>query len=335
MEPKCLFICSTYYHVLIAIVKTLVLNLKADILLMSYIPDYNGLAQKLTKSGVFVNVSVFARSKTNQYRARNAWDRLLHQHKRNPRVIERKLKIDVKRYETVYIFNDDIELGHYLQDIKCRYVLLEDACDFMKIIDKTIFAPLLPKRGFKAGLKKMFNYGYFPLGQNKWATQIEVNCKEGILIPDKKVVEAPKAELFAKLTPEQSDIIYNIFCDKLNLTVTSARKKALLLTQPISFEKQVADDNAQIAVFQSIIDELVEEGFMVYLKPHPRDTVSYAPIRHCEAVIDKNIPAEVLNYKRDIHFNRAVTLNSTAIYSLDIAEEKVALGMEYLDKFNN
>ena len=333
MEPNSIFICSTYYHVLIAIVKTLTLKLTADIIVCSYIPDFQKLCKRLTNSGIFVNVSVFARSKTNQYRCRNKLDKLFHLHKRNAKVIERKLKIDLKRYEFVYIFHDDIELGHYLQDIKCRYHLLEDARDFMRIIPKTVFANLIPpKHSFKYWLKKFLGVGYFPLGQSKYAVSIEVNDKTDIVIPMKKIKEAPKEQMFALLTEEHKDIISDVFAYSLKVDVLGM-KRALVLTQPLSFEHQVSDDNAQIRVYQSIVDNLRAKGYFVYLKPHPRDTVKYDTLLHCSGIIDKNIPAEVISLKKELPFKKAVTINSTSIYSMDIAEERVALGLEYLENY--
>jgi len=321
--------------VLVAVVKTLTMNLRADIILCSYIPDYEKLRCQLIYSRIFVNVSVFVRSKTNQYRCRNKIDKLFHLHKRNAAVIERKLKTDLKRYKSVYIFHDDIELGHYLQDIKCKYYLLEDACDFMKVIPKTIFAGQIPpKPSFKYWIKKVLRFGYFPLGQSKYAISIEVNDKNGIFIPLDKVIEAPKEKMFSLLTDSQKAKIAEVFAYSLSVKILSS-KRALVLTQPLSFEKQVANDAVQLKVYQSIVNSLKLEGYTVYLKPHPRDTLKYADIQNCSGIIDKNIPAEVLSMRKDLTFQKAVTINSTAIYAMDIAEEKETLGLEYLKDFTS
>lgn len=335
MEPNTIFICSTYYHVLIAIVKTLTQGLRADVILCSYIPDYQKLCQQLVKSGIFVNVSLFIRSKTNQYVCKNKIDRLFNLHKKNASVIERKLKIDLKRYTYVYIFHDDIELGHYLQDIKCKYYLLEDACDFFKIIPKTIFAGQLPPQpSLKYALKKMLRYGYFPLGQSKYAISIEVNDKLDIAIPNKKIVEAPKDKMLAALNKKQISLISEVFAYSLKVNITGSNR-AIVLTQPLAAENQVKSEYDQIMIYQNIIDNLVKEGYEVYLKPHPRDNVNYNNIMRCSGIIDKNIPAEVISLRSDFSYKMAVTINSTAIYSMNIAKEKVSLGLEYLSKFNS
>ena len=69
---KYLYICSTYYHVLVACLKSLSTNNHADIIITGYIPDYFKLTERIKKSGLFNDVfcedllSEFCKNKLNK-----------------------------------------------------------------------------------------------------------------------------------------------------------------------------------------------------------------------------------------------------------------------------
>lgn len=330
MEPQAIFICSTYYHVLIAIALVLTKSISADIILMSYIPNYRNLSLKLTQNNIFGNVILFERNKINQYYTKSILKKIFFQRKKNTEIIEKKLKIDLKRYQTVYIFHDSIELGNYLQDIKCPYILLEDALDFFKIIDKTVFASEIPNtHSIIYWLKKILNKGHLPSGQSRYCKKIIVNDIKGIKIPTKKVIEQSKVELFSSLNIQHQKKICNVFFDVNNLEINNSSKKVLLLTQPLYDDKIVSSKEIQYQIYKNICDEYSAKGYIVYIKPHPRDTFPYNKNFIYNMIIDKNAPAEVLGYL-NIEFDIAISISSTAIYSIQFAKSKIMLGNEYL-----
>ena len=51
-----LFICLTYYHSLITLLKSLIDDEKYDLLLANDIPDYDDLLDRLTKTERFINI---------------------------------------------------------------------------------------------------------------------------------------------------------------------------------------------------------------------------------------------------------------------------------------
>ena len=333
MASQEIFICSTYYHVLIAIMMSLTQRIHADIILMSYIPGYRDLCINLIKSRIFVNVILFERDKKNQHFSKTVFEKVFLHRKRNIRVIQTKLKVDLMRYEKVYIFHDSIELGHYLQDIKRPYILLEDALDFFKIIQETAFANEIPnRRSLKYWLKRLTGIGYLSSGQSKYCVAIYVNDKSGIKIPAQKVVEFPKKTLFGLLTEEDKARITNVFFDVNKLDLNNNEKKVLVLTQPLFEDGIVPTQEIQQRVYQSIRERYANNGYLVYFKPHPRDMFPYQDVFASNAVIDKNAPAEVMEYL-GVQFDEAVSINSTAVNSISFAKNKVMLGIDYLNAF--
>ena len=47
-------------------------------------------------------------------------------------------------------------------------------------------------------------------------------------------------------------------------------------------------------------------------------------------IIEKNMPMEVLNFDKRVHFERAVTVSSSVINGLENVGKKVLLGADYL-----
>lgn len=334
MEISNIYICATLHHVMIAMIKQVHSSNHSDIVLCTDIPDAKTLVPRLMDSGLFENVYYFDKYKCADVLSKNYIKNLFFLHSKHIKAIESVWKIDLNRYQNIYIFNDAVELGKYLFDKRIRYHLIEDGINGFQVIDKYIphfdriaAHPSLLRRFFW-----IFHYGYRPWGQSKWCIDIEVNEKKDLKIPDRKIIVKPKTELYASLSEKEKRLIYHTFVREAIPDITSGIKTLLLLTQPLAEDKLVESMQIQEQVYRDIVDQYGEDYHLV-IKPHPRDQMDYAEIFPDAIIMDKRIPMEIINFNDAVNFDKAITIESSSIQSLQCVREKVKLGIEILDDY--
>lgn len=321
---KEIYICSTYYHLLIAIEKALLTKGdKPELMVTNHIADGKNLTLRIQEKGIFHKV--WYSGEVKEYECKNSLERLLFLHSRNASCIRKQLPMDIGSYEKVNIFHDDTWVSHYLQDIKKPYYLLEDALDSYVIILDTVWAYMVEHNLFKDLIKNVFRYGYQYAGDSPYTISVEVNQKKDVKIRKKeKLIEVPREILKKQLSEDQMRLIAEIFEVELpeeNLDV----KKILLLTQPISVDKVVNGVSEQIAVYKQIVEKQVElqnDDWMLYIKPHPRDDVDYKDVFPQAVICKKEMPVEMFDYIGNMKFQIGVSLFSTSLRGLCCVEEK-------------
>ena len=75
-----------------------------------------------------------------------------------------------------------------------------------------------------------------------------------------------------------------------------------------------------------------DEGVIV-LKPHPRDLLDYTKVFPEYPVIDGTVPMEMLNFL-PVHFSKVVGV-FTELSGIKFADEKVRLGEDFMDKYED
>lgn len=333
-----LYYCGTYYHTLIATIKAMNDAEVSDILLANDIPGFGSLKENLLHSGVFQSVLTYdALSFDSYYVFNNRFERVTKARKivcnRIPETVP--LSDDAwKGYSGIYIFNDMTGPAKYLILKGIKYHLLEDALDYFVYFDKYYKIPegAFAKGGFRQKVKTTMGVGFNLWGQNDCCTDIEVNSKENIKIPQDKVIEVSRKELFSSLSDEQKKIIYAIFAKGKATGEKTDGKSMILLTQPLFKDKFVVSEEKQRIVFESVIKEYRGKSYAVAIKPHPRDEMDYFPLieKYGCTYIDKNIPSEMLNFDKDSSYDVAVSITSTAINFLENVGEKRFMGREYI-----
>lgn len=122
-------------------------------------------------------------------------------------------------------------------------------------------------------------------------------------------------EKWENLTKERQEQILNIFnIDKNELEMLSQdSKKILLLTQPLSEDSFVSEDE-KIKMYKDI---LMERGIKkIYIKGHPREVTDYSKAfgNDIEVInISKDFPVELLPLL-GLEFKKTITIFSTAAY---------------------
>lgn len=318
-----IYCCSTYYHALIACVKTMALKQSADILLTGYIPEGNELAEQIQNAKVFQQV--FWIKEVNEYRPHNLMDKLFRQHTQNAIIVKKQLPTVFEEYQEINIFHDDTWIARYCKDAKLQHNLLEDALNIYKYIDKTNGAYMIPNYSVKTLLKKALHYGYLFGEQDVYTKYIEVNDNKQIKIPlSPKIKVEFRKMLFEKLTSVERSLLLQIFL-KGSINIIPNEKNVLILTQPLFVDGLVSSEQEQIRIYQQIARDYVKKEELLVIKPHPRDMTTYQEAFSEAIILEKNMPIEVLNYCSNINFDRAITLSSTSIVGLDCVKNKIII----------
>ena len=333
---KKIYICNTYYHIFISLIKNIKDNAESSIVIANTVPDVDTIIKSLKKSKLFKDVycydEVAAKAEFNSQKL----ERKIFRKDEMIKIFNKYSDIDFKLYDDIYIYNDWTTLGAYLIDKKIYYHLIEDGMDFFRYIkgnlgDRTTFLNPDFKYKLKRVIKKVLHVGYDFFGQSKYVIDIEVNDKSKVLIKNNNVIEVKKETLYNSLTKEDKNIIYNIFVDK-NLNFKAKEKMLLILTQPLYTDGLVTSLDIQVKIYSDIINKY--KDYNIYVKPHPRDTYDYKRISNNIFIISKNIPIEILSYNNDVKFDKAITVTSTAINSIDFAKEKIELGFDFIRKYD-
>lgn len=323
---KSIYICSTYYHVLIALVRSIDELNNWDILITNYISNRFDLAKRLKQNDTFNHVYVTREVK--EYVPKNKFDAIFFARKKNAVKLEKELPVDLRRYKNICAFHDDIWVTHYMKTQQISYCLLEDALNSFVTITESPFSYMIPKHNLKSWIKKSLNLQYRFWGECKYVKMIEVNSKSGLQIPlGDKVIEYPRKSMFSRLKNEDENKILHVFLPEMNFSCES--ECVILLTQPLYEDGLVENEEVQKAIYQYIMNHYTDKGDVIFIKPHPRDNVIYD--YNNVNILYKDFPVEILNFQKGIYFKKAVTAFSTAIDSLTFINEKVSLGVEKLN----
>lgn len=334
-----LFVCGTYYHTLITLIKELEAGEVCDLVLWNDIPEFETLENNLKKTGVFHNIYIFdAVSYWKKVRPLSDIMFTLRGRHITKKFMEDNLKINYSEYDDIYVYHDTHGPGQYFIMEGIRYHLIEDALDYFAYFDEYANIPLstFQKQSLKTKIKKLLKIGFVCWGQSDACIDIEVNDIKKIKISERKVIEAPRQELFDKLTAQQKKIVYNTYTngnELVNFAHTIKNKKVIILTQPLFKDEFVKDIKDQYRVYYCLTKGYADQGYQVTIKPHPRDDMDYSSIiKEFDCVyVDKNIPSEILNYDMNSCYELAISITSTAINFINTARIKRIYGREYID----
>ncbi len=310
-----LYVCSTYYHALIACVKQLVDRQEADILITGYIPEGAALARRIEESGLFRRTVYIGG--VEEYVFSNAIDHALFYHRKSAAAIEKSFPAGFRfeDYDEVNIFHDGTWMAHYMKDRRLPYRIVEDGLDSYKILTTGPFAHMLPQKGLKALIKRLFHIGYLYFGEDGLVREIEVNDLDGVELPRERLVEVPRKPLFDALRPEDKQLLLDVFGRPEVPPVQG--KTALVLTQPFVEDGLMDTEEEQLAVYRDIVRALRARGYAVMLKPHPRDAADYSGMG--VVVLDRTIPAEMFRLA-GVSFDCVTAIASTALFDVPARE---------------
>ena len=343
------YICHTYYHAYIAVVKELVgrrkVNGRADIILSTMSNDFERLQGRLSESGVFENVYMFDEKedvtsnevmKYHQDRGnivlnllqRIKYTRLLG------KLQEEYIPTDLSKYSDVYVFCDSDPIGYYLNYKKIYYHAVEDGLNSGLLDDQARNA----NKGAWPLKKAMAKMGliFIESGYSKYCLDYEVNDKKMNHSLPPRVVEIPRAELNDNLTVEDHEILVRIFLEDPERLVGQLLDKsgangdkpnAMILTEPL------CDLDVRRQMFADIINDY-QKDYRIIIKPHPRDLLDYDREFPDTVVIRDRFPMEVLGDITGFEVDKLISV-ITQVDNVYFAKEIVYLGLDFLDKYED
>jgi len=333
MKKSSVYICFTYYHILVSIVKEInkVNNKLVDIIICSTIPNYELISKSLEKTNIFSEIIFFDEKKYQindplGKKKISTFDFLFFNS-----FVKKNIIVDFKIkgfYKEVNIYNDATNLGYYLRANRIYYNLLEDAKDSYKVL----------KNYMKINYRKKLKYNFFSFetyfyhGKSKFSKFVEVNDSNGLQIPMKKVLVENKKQMFEKLTNEQKMIIYQIFIPNDDVPIDCNYQSVLILTQPLFQDNLVKSKEIHKQIYKDILLNYCKNS-KVFIKPHPRDDFDYFNNFLNVVVIDKDIPIEILNFNQKVKFKTAITVSSSSIYGIEFISQLIYLGFEWLKNY--
>ncbi|MBO4808947.1 MAG: lipooligosaccharide sialyltransferase [Lachnospiraceae bacterium] len=341
-----IYVCHTYYHVYVTLLKELALPKEkrgeATLVLSKMSNDFETIDERISATGVFEDIIAFDEKRDDffpelaKYRKDkgnivfNMISRMIFTRK-YAKLEEQFVPVDFSDYKYIYIFSDSDPVGYYLNQKKIYYHAVEDGLDCIANFDQARFG----NRGhfdLKAKLSKKYNFIFVENGYGKYCLDMEVNDISKIEYPCPYYIEKPRKELVDRLTDEDKEIILKAFLrnrDELEHVLTNTdegKDRILILTEPLC----TLDVREQI--FRDIIDMYKDQGVIV-IKPHPRDVLDYRELFKEYPIIDGTVPMEMLNFF-PARFSKVVAV-FTELSGIKFADEKIRLGEDFMDKYED
>lgn len=304
-----LYICTTYYHLYITLLKLFQNKSRNSVVICDDIPNAIQLVYRLKDEKIFEDVFYVKQSDLPLLRGKNPIDWFFFQHERRAREIRKVLPFSIQSFKDIYIYHDATNIGKYLTDEKVNYHLIEDSLDFYQHILDGVHKKDRYDFGIQRWVRQYLGVGYLPLGNSSYVIDIEVNKNQNLqLARKKKIIELPRTNLEATLRKKEIDLLLKLFrCPKIEIP---DKKTALILTQPFFKDGFYKMKNQQIDLYQEMFQFLLDKDCEVWLKPHPRDDEDYSFLSL--TVVNKDFPIELLQFSFDYIFDYVLTVSSAS-----------------------
>ncbi len=346
-----IYVCHTYYHVYVTFLKELKLKEQqgdtwksgATLVLSRMSNDFENLKARVESTGLFEEVIEFDEKREDYFPGLAKWRKgagnflgNLYCRIRFTRLYAKLeapyIPVNFRDYKDIYVYCDSDPVGYYLNQNRIFYHALEDGLNCLKNFDAARFE----NRGhfkLKAFLSMRLNLIFVQNGYGKYCLDMEVNDISAIKYPCPKYIEQPRQELVDRLTDEDKDLILQAFIrDKEGLEKQIAEcsgvtDKILILTDPL------CTLDVRERIFRDIVERYEKEG-VVFIKPHPRDTLDYRTLFADYPQFDATVPMEMLQFFPGLHFKKVVGV-LTEMKGITFADEVVRLGEDFMDAYED
>lgn len=337
------YICHTFYHAYIAVVKELNMGKEhfgeATLILSTMSNDFGNLKERVEKTGVFKDVHMFDEKadvtfpEVMKYHVDrgNQISNLIQRIKYTKllgKMQEPYIPVDLKKYDEVNVFCDSDPIGFYLNYKKIRYHSIEDGLNTCALCDQA----LVTNRGAFKLKKFMSKLGLIMIenGYARYCIDFEVNDISKNPHPPKNIVEKNRNEMFALLSEEDKKVLVSMFIENSEellekLSAGKGKPCVMILTEPL------CELDVRKKLFGDIIDEY-KDTHTVIIKPHPRDVLDYEKEFENLIVIKGKFPMEVMNQISNLHVSKLISV-ITQVDAIQFADDIVYLGFDFLDKY--
>lgn len=341
-----IYVCHTYYHVYVTCLKELTLPKsmrgQATLVLSTMSNDFGNLQERTQKSGLFEEVLMFEEKEEHFFPelkkyhtdhgnlVANLFSRMKFT-KLYGKLQEQFVPVDFKKYKDIYVFCDSDPIGYYLNYKRIKYHAVEDGLDCICYYDTARY----DNRGhfkLKAFLAAR-NLIFIQNGYSKYCVDMEVNNTSILKYSCPKYIEQPREVLVRRLTQADKNVILDVFMEDMEglkkqlSTGEHHEKKVLILSEPLC-ELPVRE-----RLFKDIVEQYGQDA-QVIIKPHPRDVLDYTKVFPEHIVLKGMFPMEILNFIEGLEFEKVVSVY-TVPDSIHFAKEKIFLGDDFMDKYEN
>lgn len=342
MKKNRIYVCHTLYHVYVSILKEMTQYKdagKADIALSDIFMDFGELKNRLSEAKIFDNVySLHEVSDINipglmKYKENHnnilvhLFNRLIYT-KKYGKAQDKFFDINFKEYKDIFVYCDSDAIGYYLNYHHIYYHAVEDGLDCLKHSD----AAHEDNAGhfeIKALLAR-HNLIFIQNGYSKYCLDMEINDDSFLKYHFDKYKVVPRKNMETALDSLQKELMLKVFlpdADKIKEKVKGSESCTLFLTEAFPDITSVREEVAR----EIMRDYIGEEK--VVIKPHPRDDVDYEKLFPNSVVIHGKFPIEVLNYIDGIHFDKAISIISSVMGSINFVDEKFNIGPHIWEKY--
>ena len=366
MKKERIYVCHTFYHVYIAVLKECNLPMEkrggATLILSTMSNDFGNLKERAKCCGLFEEVLEYHEKEDTCFPqlqkyhvdrgnivinmlARIKYTKMLG------KLQEPYIPVNFKEYKDIYVFCDSDPIGYYLSYKKIYYHALEDGLDCIKYYDTARY----DNRGhfeLKAKLAG-WNWIFIQNGFAKYCLDMEVNNIACLPHPCEKYIEKPREELVAGIREEDKHLIVEVFMENVDALMEQieaadctagedypsgmvGEKKATKTNEKntkkvLLLTEPLCDLETRERLFRDIIEEYALDA-QVFIKPHPRDLLDYKTLFHDHIVIEGKFPMEVMNFIPGIRWNKVITV-FTVPDSIKNTDEVLFLGEDFMDKY--
>ena len=346
MKKDRVYVCHTYYHALIAMVKELLLPKeeqgKATLILSTLSNDFGTLDMRVEQTGLFEKVLMYEEKEDAcfpelaKYRkdtgniVTNMLNRIIFT-KKFGKLLEPDVPVDFKKYKDIYVFCDSDPIGVYLSYKKIYYHAVEDGLDTLKYCDQA----RVTNRGH-FGIKAWmaaYNLIFIENGYAKYCLDMEVNDISCCPYPLPNFIEESRNAMYDKLSQEDKRLLVEVFLENIGQLEEQLKKapanqpKNLVLTEPLC----TLDIREQI--FKDVLSEYCQDAVAI-IKPHPRDELDYKKLFPDNIVIEGKFPMEILNFMPEMNFDKVISV-FTVPGSIQFSGDVIFLGQDFMDKYED
>ncbi|MBN1182304.1 MAG: hypothetical protein JXB49_08460 [Bacteroidales bacterium] len=226
----------------------------------------------------------------------------------------------------IFLFHDRPYLSKYILSKYNEISIIEDGLmnyDFRRL-------------GRLSKLKNVLFKDYQVIGQSQKIKKIY--CKKVKLLHPfvryKGIQYDPVSE-YRILAPEVKYNLYSTFqieIDKLVPLFTSKGKNILIITQPLS-EDGIMSEDEKIKLFADIVSN--KDNNKIFIKPHPREITDYSKKFANIILLPKLFPLELLLNNNEIKIDKAFTYYSSSIVNSENIKETTILNEYYKKKIDS
>lgn len=341
-----IYVCHTFYHIYVAFLKEMNLPKTkrgmATLVISHMSTNFGNFPERVRSSGFFEEVVDFYEKDEKHFpelakyrkKERNFIKSTLNRiifTKKFAHLQAQFVPIDFKQYNDIYVFCDSDPIGFYLNTFRIPYHAVEDGLNCLKNGDLAHIDNFNHFK-IKAFLSQKCNLIFIQNGYSKYCIDMEVNDISAITIPFEKYVEVSRKKMVEQLTCEDKELLLKVFVEDIDelkrLIQDKNVRTALVLTEPLC-----PDLSVRKKIFEDIVERYQDE-YAIIFKPHPRDELDYKKEFSSYPIIDRTVPMEMLNFMDGCKMDLVIGV-FTELGDLDFAKEKVRLGTEFMDKYED